>query len=144
MILYMDTSAFVKTLVREAHSDELRSWAEAAEAVATSVITLPETTSAVARRLRAGEIASTDAARLRRTLAARWQEMMRLIVDEERAADLAWRAGLRGMDAVQLAAACVLNDAIGAGELAFCAFDDRLREAAAGEGLIVLEPSSAS
>lgn len=140
----MDTSAFVKTLVREAHSDEVRSWAEAAEAVATSVITLPETTSAVARRLRAGEIGSADAARLRRALEARWREAMRLSVDEERAAELAWRTGLRGMDAVQLAAACVLRDAVGAGELAFCAFDDRLREAAAAEGLIVLEPSSSA
>lgn len=144
MILYMDTSAFVKMLVRETHSDEVRSWAEAAEAVATSVITLPETTSAVARRLRAGEIGGADATRLRRSLAARWQETLRLIVDEERAAELAWRAGLRGMDAVQLAAASVLRDAVGADELAFCAFDDRLSEAAAAEGLIVLEPSSTS
>jgi predicted nucleic acid-binding protein len=67
---------------------------------------------------------------------------MRTALDEDLAADLAWRHGLRGMDAVQLATACSLQAAVGADGLAFAAFDDQLNRAATAEGLIVLEPSS--
>ncbi len=47
---------------------------------------------------------------------------------------------LRGFDAVHLAAAVTLRDAVGDDGVAFSSFDAELNRAAVAEGLIVLEP----
>ena len=75
-----------------------------------------------------------------RGLADRWQESMLVDLAEIRAGGLAVRHGLRGFDAVQLAAAVTLRDAVGDDGVAFSSFDEALSRAAVAEGLIVLEP----
>ena len=140
MILYVDSSALVKLLVSERHSDEVSAWAQAADAVATSAITLAETMSAVSRRWRIGDLTQPQADRTRSRLWSMWSQMMHIGVDEQRAARLAWQERLRGMDAVQLAAALALRDAVGGGDLAFSSFDERLNAAALSKRLIVLSP----
>ena len=54
-----------------------------------------------------------------------------------RAGELAWRHGLRGYDAVQLAAALAWREAASdaEGEIVFACFDNDLRRAAVAEGL---------
>jgi uncharacterized protein len=141
VILYVDTSALLKLFMPEPHGDDVRLWTDAAEALVTAAITLPEMVSAVSRRRRAGDLSETHASELVRQLKERWPSYMRTALDEDLAADLAWRHGLRGMDAVHLATACALQTAVGPDGLAFAAFDDQLNRAAAAEGLIVLHPS---
>lgn len=46
MIAYLDTSSLVKLYLDEEHSELVREWSEAAEAVATSRVALPEAISA--------------------------------------------------------------------------------------------------
>jgi uncharacterized protein len=139
VILYLDTSALVKLLVNEEHSEEVRSWAGAAADVVTCTITLPEAASAASRAHLARRLPDAVAERLPGDLSRLWERLLHVTVDEQRAAAIAWSRGLRGMDAIQLAAARTLADAVGADGLAFCSFDRELCAAAVAEGLIVLE-----
>lgn len=75
--------------------------------------------------------------------------LLKLFVDEThteetrnwaRAADLAFEHGLRGFDAVQLAAALTARDNAGAETFAFASFDLALNRAARAKGLTVPEP----
>lgn len=141
MILYLDTSALVKLLINELHSHEVRAWIRAAEDIATSMITLPEAASATTRAHRAQRLPDAVAERIPADLARIWEQILRVGIDEQRAAAIAWSSGLRGMGAIQLAAARTLADAVGADELAFCSFDHALSAAAVAEGLVVLEAS---
>ena len=67
-----------------------------------------------------------------------WEQYLVVDLDERRAAELAVRRVLKGFDAVHLAAALTLRDAVGDDGVAFSSFDAPLNEAAAAEGLIGL------
>jgi uncharacterized protein len=142
MILYLDTSAVVKLHVDEEHTEAARLWVDAAERLATSIITLPEAAAAFARRRRLGHLDEEEAERLLASLTSEWTRYAHIFVDASEAAAIAWRHGLRGMDAVQLAAAGTVRAEVGDDALAFASFDDRLNHAAAAEGLLVLHPSN--
>lgn len=140
MILYLDASSLAKLYLDEAHSDDVEGWIGAAEAAATSRVTYPEIVSALARR-HAGGALSAEGLRLSLDdLKLGWGEYLVVDLAERLAAELAVRHVLRGFDAVHLAAAVTLRDAVGTHGLAFSSFDQRLTRAAAEEGLIVLEP----
>ena len=140
MILYLDTSALLKCLIAEAHSDEVREWIAASDGLATSRVTYPEAAAALARRQRRGDLSPDAVRRSLRRLADRWADLVLLDLTEIRAGGLAVRHALRGFDAVQLAAALTLRTALGAESVAFSSFDAELNRAAVAEGLIVLEP----
>jgi hypothetical protein len=140
MILYLDTSALLKCLIAEAHSDEVREWIAASDGLATSRVTYPEAAAALARRQRRGDLSPDAVRRSLRRLADRWADLVLLDLTEIRAGGLAVRHALRGFDAVQLAAALTLRTALGAESVAFSSFDAELSRAAVAEGLIVLEP----
>jgi uncharacterized protein with PIN domain len=111
MILYVDTSAVVKTVLMERDSERVREWIGQADEVVSSVITYAEACAALG-------------------------------LAHGRGGHVALRHGLRGMDAVQLAAALVLRTAAerqapGA-DVVFAAFDRRLLEAAEREGFATL------
>ena len=145
MILYLDTSALVKLIIREDGTADAVAWFERADLIASSVITYAEACSALAQndRRRAG-----TPSRLSEWLIAldeHWREVMRVPVAEWPAGKLALAHGLRGMDAVQLAAAITLRERLQAGttgapaaDVAFAAFDRRLLEAAGHEGFATL------
>ncbi|HJW74505.1 MAG TPA: type II toxin-antitoxin system VapC family toxin [Thermoleophilia bacterium] len=140
MILYLDTSSLLKIYLDEEYCDEVRAWARAADALATSRITLPEAAAALTRRRLQGGLTRVQLDGRLARIAGDWPQYMRVDVDELRAADVAVRRHLRGFDAVQLAAALTLTDATGPEELAFTSFDTALNGAAAQEGVLVLEP----
>lgn len=140
MILYLDTSSLLKCLIDEVHTADVLQWVDAAGAVATSRVTFPEAAAALARRRRLGDLTSAAARGALRHLALRWDGFMLVDLSEIRAGDLATRHSLRGFDAVQLAAALTVRSAVGARDIAFSSFDRALCQAAAREGLIVLEP----
>ena len=112
---------------------------------ASSVITYPEASATLGRRDKEGTLSDT---RLRLCVAAldeRWRRTTIIAVGEREAGRLAIAHRLRGMDAVQLAAASALRDrlrveapAMRSAEVAFAAFDRRLLEAAEREGFATL------
>lgn len=140
MILYLDTSAWVKLYVREPGSSELRAHTAKAEAMAASVVAYPEARATFARLKVQG--ISTEAKHQQRLaqLNLDWENLLRieLVPAVVRAAgDLAEVYGLRGFDSIHLASALWLKEKAGA-PLHFAVFDQRLRLAAERAGLVVV------
>ena len=105
-------------------------------------ITSVEVVSALARRVRAGKLSGKSAqramARFQRAFTGRFRkvEITETLID--RATSLAERHGLRGYDAVQLAAVLTANDerlAAGAAKLTLISADNALNSAAIAEGV---------
>jgi len=141
VIIYVDTSAFVKLVVDEDGAEETRRWFDAASLATTSVVTFPEACSALTRRARHDGPASILQEWLD-ALESRWAQTTRVRVDERLAGSLAIRHGLRGMDAIHLAAATGVRERALArstsASIAVAAFDRRLLEAAEREGFATL------
>ena len=138
MIIYLDTSAFVKLVIDEDGADLARRWFDEASLATSSVITLPEACSALARRA-SSKAAADD---WLSELDARWTRTARVRVDERVAGRLAVEHSLRGMDAVHLGAAVAVRErALTRSKTAIvtvAAFDRRLLEAAEREGFATL------
>lgn len=137
MILYADTSSLVKLYVEEHGSNAVREWVKKADMVATCRIALPEMVSALTRRFNNRQIESRSFDLLVQMIRTDWRHLVALDVDEQMAADLSQRHGLRGYDAVHLASALKLA-ARGQVNLMFSAFDQQLLQAASREGLDIV------
>ena len=141
MIIYLDTSAFVKLVIDEDGADMARRWFEEASLAISSVITFPEACSALARRAHRREANADRLDEWLSELEARWERTARVRVDERVAGRLAIEHGLRGMDAVHLGAAVAVRErALARSTTAVyaAAFDRRLLEAAEREGFATL------
>jgi predicted nucleic acid-binding protein len=138
VILYLDTSSLVKIYVEEAGSDLVWDWVDEAEAVATSCVAYPEAMSAFARRREKGDLDARSFQDVQETLESDWSSFVLLPVRERRAGALAVKHLLRGFDAVHLAAAFDLRDALGSNTLVFSSLDCKLLTAARDEGFPVL------
>jgi predicted nucleic acid-binding protein len=138
VILYVDTSSLVKIYVEETGSDLVREWVDEAEAIATSCVAYPEAMSAFARRREKGDLEAGSFQDVQETLESDWPSFVQLPVRERRAGALAVKHLLRGFDAVHLAAAIDLRDALGSDTLVFSSFDRKLLTAAGNEGFPVL------
>lgn len=144
MIVYLDTSAFVKLMLDEHGSAEVRAWFGEGWPAISSVVTYPEACSALGRRSRerAGRAGRAGLAGWLEELDTRWRRVVAVRVDAALAGRLAVTHRLRGMDAVQLAAAINarerLRDADAAAALHFAVFDRDLRRAAEREGFATL------
>ena len=143
MILYLDTSSLVKIYLEESGSDLVREWVDDAEAIATSRVAYPEALSAFARRKDQGDLDARVFDLLQETLQSDWPSFVLLPLRERRAGALAVKHLLRGFDAVHLAAAFDLQDALGSEGVIFSSFDRRLLKAAHNEGLPALGPEFA-
>lgn len=140
MILYMDSSSVVKLFVLEKDSDDVRLWAASASSLVTSRVALVETASALARLGREKVLGSSAAVSLVEELLRQWAEFTAMDVNEHRAVGLAVKHGLRGFDAIHLAAVLDLRDsALPGAEVRFSSFDRRLNAAATAEGLVILQ-----
>jgi predicted nucleic acid-binding protein len=141
VIVYLDTSAFVKLMVEEDGSAEVHSWFGEGWPAVSSVVTYPETCSALGRRSHERGRHARLAPWLEE-LEMRWRRVLAIRVDATLAGRLAITHRLRGMDAVQLAAALItrerLRAADAAEELRFAVFDHELRAAAEREGFATL------
>ena len=98
----------------------------------------PETLAALARRHREGDLDEAGFQRVAQGFQGDWQAWAVVQVQERLAGSMAIKHGIRGFDAVHLAAALVVRDAVPT--LAFTSFDGRLNQAATREGLTVLLP----
>lgn len=140
MILYLDTSAWVKLYVREAGSKEVRAHAAKAEVLAISVVGYAEARAAFARLKSQGLTSEAKHQQRLAQLNSDWESLMRieLIPPVLRGAgDLAEIHGLRGFDAIHLASAIWLKEKTSTPFL-FAVFDQRLRSAAERAGLMVV------
>lgn len=137
MIVYLDASALVKRYVAEAGSRETERLIEQANTVATCVISRAEVVAGLARASRLKVIGRDDAASALQVFRSQWPDYLRLQVTETliaRADALAWDQGLRGYDAVHLAAAISWQEAIG-DSVSLATFDRQLWSAAGRIGL---------
>lgn len=137
MIVYADASALVKRYVAEQGSAEVVKLTSAALAVATALVSRAEVAAAFARALRLHILDEPSARRAQRAFARDWPDFARVAVNETlvaRAEGLAWQLGLRGYDAIQLAAAVTWRDALGQ-EVVLATFDRQLWDAGRTMGL---------
>lgn len=144
MILYLDTSAFLKLYVREPESRLVREAVSDAVLVCTHLITYVEMRAGFAKAQRLGRIARARLASLVGDLDRDWGTVEILGIEERlvhRAGELAERYGLRAYDSVHLASAEATR-AFFPAEMKFCftAFDTGLNAAAKGLGLPLLLP----
>lgn len=145
MILYLDTSALVKLIVPEDRSAEAIAWFQEADLTASSVITYAEACSALGQADRRRNSPISLVGQWRAGLDEHWKDVMRVPVAERAGGGLALSHGLRGMDALQLAAAMTLRDELQGKaadgrvqKVVLAAFDRRLLEAAEREGFATL------
>jgi len=131
LILYVDTSALVKLYIDEPGRAAVMRALDSSAAVATVRIAYAEARAAFARKRREGGLDAKGLRQVVQHLDEEWAEFNVVDVSEplvRRAGNLAERHGLRGYDAVHLAAALELTRA--GGEVTFGCFDERLRAAA--------------
>lgn len=136
MTLYLDTSAWVKLYVAEPGSVAVRTAVEEAELVGSHLVAYVELRAALGRkrRLREVSMAAMEAAE------ADWQRLHRLPLDYalvQRAGALTDHHALRGFDAIHLAAAESLQQALRV-LIRFACFDMQLTAAARALGMKVL------
>jgi predicted nucleic acid-binding protein len=141
---FFDTSALVKRYHVEPGTDNIdKLLSQADDALIISNITIAEFTSAFAKKRREGAI---DGKTLRSCLSSFSTDLLAdfWIIDLERSQiyksrDLIIRYGLRTLDGLQLAAALSVSTL----KPVFVCSDNRLLDAAVGEGLDVYNPTEA-
>lgn len=137
MILYLDASALVKHYVAEPGSTEVNEAISQAEVVSTALISRAEVAAALAKAVRTSALTPEYAAHSLQVFRDEWPDLVRVQVTEfviARADAFAWEHGLRGYDAVHLAAASVWQDMMG-DRVTLATFDRRLWTAAQQVGL---------
>jgi predicted nucleic acid-binding protein len=137
--LYLDTSSLLKLYLIEDGTESVRGMVSGASLIATSRVSIAEGRGSLARALRGNRLAEERYPHAD-TEFRHLIDSLRLMDVEE---SLAWQAGelaaehfLRGLDAIHLASALVLQEAID-DDVTFSSFDDRLNAAAADCGLTV-------
>lgn len=136
MIAYFDTSSLVPLLVDEPGSDAAVQVWDAATVIVGIRLLYAEGHAALAMAHRLGRLSGSSTRAALAELRRRYEEMDVFEVSDalvRRAGVLAEEHGLRGYDAVHLAAACSLP----AADLVFVSGDHALGRAAAAEGMAV-------
>jgi uncharacterized protein len=148
---YLDTSALVKRYAAESGTAWITNLAVPTNAneLWTVRLTGPEMISALFRKVRTGEIMPADAVRAANDFREDWQHDYEIVeatvAVTERAMLLAERYGLRGYDAVHLAAAlevAQIYQALGLPVFTFVSADTGQISAAQAEGLLVENPNN--
>jgi len=138
MILYLDASALVKRYVAEPGSAEVNEAISRAEVTGTALISRAEVAAALAKAVRMDVLTREDASAALQVFRNEWPDLVRVQMTEmviARADVFAWEYGLRGYDAVHLAAASLWQDALGE-RVTLATFDRRLWGTAERVGLI--------
>ena len=137
MILYLDASALVKRYVAEPGSAQVNEAITKAEVVGTALVSRAEIAAALAKAVRVHALTQEEASASLQVFREEWPDLVRMQVTEmvvAHADALAWEHGLRGYDAVHLAAASLWQDAMSE-QITLSTFDRRLWTAAERVGL---------
>ncbi|MGH2415129.1 MAG: type II toxin-antitoxin system VapC family toxin [Microcystaceae cyanobacterium] len=150
-IYFIDSSALVKRYVSETGS----AWVlglfapELNNEVFIAAIAAVEIVAAITRRARGGSISATDATAISQQFKSDLQTDYQIVEITESLINsgmtLAQTYGLRGYDAIQLAAGCAINTLCIANSLppvTFVCADNELNTAASSEGLVIENPNS--
>ena len=138
MILYLDASALVKRYVAERGSGDVARVIAGARSAGTVAISRAEVSAALARAARVGWVSQEDAEAALQVFRVDWPRLVRIQVSEAVVAQadaLAWEHGLRGYDAVQLAAARFWQASLGE-PVTLATYDRELWAAAGSAGLL--------
>jgi predicted nucleic acid-binding protein len=114
-IIYLDTSALLKLYIQEKQSDDVYRLINSSENTGTSIITYTEMAAAMSKAVRMRLISEDEAKETWNKFSREWPELNRLRISSqmtERAAALAWQFGLRGYDAIHLAAALTWQETL--------------------------------
>lgn len=142
MIAYFDSSSIVKWFFDERFTELAKGIKNRAKIVVTSLIALPEVSSAINRAYSEGRCAKSEMDLVRNEFLRIWPKFQWIRVNEElmqQAGKLIFEHSLRGFDAVHLASALLLKQEGGAIDLFFSCFDHNLNRAAREEGLLTHE-----
>jgi predicted nucleic acid-binding protein len=131
-LVYLDSSALVKLVVREPESDDLRAFLGENPAAVSSALAVTEVRRAVGRLSPRRSL--SDRARLVLDGVALLEMELEIL---EKAASLL-PAELRTLDAIHIASALSLGTDL----LAFVSYDDRQRNAARKAGLPLVQPGA--
>jgi uncharacterized protein len=116
LIIYLDTSALVKTYVHEYGSNQVISFINSADVIGTSKICKAEMAAALAMAERRGALTLDQAREAWEEFLADWRSIYKLTISDliiDMAATIAWERKLRGYDAIHLATALSWKDALG-------------------------------
>ena len=150
-VYYLDSNALVKRYVREVGTAWVLALTDpnAGNDLYIEQITGPELIAAIFRKVRIREVAIEDASRASTNFRADFSSQYHVVeitaVLVERAMSLAQEQGLRGYDAIQLAAVSelhTLRNTIGLAALTFLSADSGLNRVAALEGLTTDDPNT--
>lgn len=128
MILYLDASALVKRYVVEIGSVEVDQAISEAAVIGTGLISRAEVSAALAKAVRVGALEAKEAEAALLAFRKDWHDLVRVQVSEAlvaRADTLAWQHGLRGYDAMHLAAASLWQEVM-AETVTLASFDRQL------------------
>jgi predicted nucleic acid-binding protein len=137
VIAYLDASALVKRYVAEAGSPEVEALIESAQVAGTAVVSRAEVAAALAKATRVRLVTREAAAKALEAFNADWEHLVRLQMGEPlvaRATALASEHGLRGYDAVHLAAALMWRETLGE-PVTVATYDRELWRGARASGL---------
>jgi predicted nucleic acid-binding protein len=137
LTLYLDTSNLVKLYFEEPDADDIQQLVDRAAVVATCALSYPEARATFARRRRERLMTTAESATAVRQLDADWPRFLVIPIDDNlaRAAGrLADVQGVRGADAVHLAAFEHLLAGSEDDDVEFSCADERLVRAARGLG----------
>ena len=138
---YFDTSALIKQFVEESGSRRVAALIAAEPEIATSKVAYAEVHAGLARKRREGALKEAIYESTAQLFDSEWSAYLRLdLVDPLMALtrDLLRRHALRGLDAIHLASAIVLQQLLSQATR-FIASDARLLAAARSEGLATLD-----
>ncbi len=142
MILYVDSSALMRRYLNRPGREEMGSRLSESELVATATLPQVEVAASLTRLAKGGVITLRDAAhaihRLEQDRDAMWLIPINSVV-VGRAYHLGQQYGLKGYDAVHLAAATTVRAVVGQ-SVELATFDAQLWAAGAVEGLEVWPP----
>lgn len=137
---YLDTSALIKRFVAEKGSPLVQTLVKRKGPIATAKIAYAEVYAGLTRKLREGHLSDAQYALACRQFEADWQAYIRVELHDDTlflARDLIRRHPLKGFDAIHLASAVSLKNALGE-DITFAAADERLLRAAEAEDLKIL------
>lgn len=138
MIVYLDASALVKRYTTEAGSVETNRLIAQARVVGTCLISRAEVAAAIAKAVRVKLLPRDEAVAALRVFRAQWADLVRLQLTETIVAQadaLAWEHGLRGYDAIHLAAALFWQETMGE-VITLATFDRPLWQAGQSVGML--------
>lgn len=137
MIVYWDTSALIKTYIQEAGTSEVDQLLQKADRSGTVVICQVEISATLAKLVRMKNLRRKPAQMAWQQFLQDWSTLIHIQITQPvltQASILTWNYGLRGYDAIHLAAASTWQSLLGE-TVVFATYDQQLWQTAQALGM---------